>query len=259
MGFGGFLKKLAGAASFVPGPWQPFAAGASALWNAKDALSGGGGGLRPPMVPGTTGPGGVIMPAIYSLMSERGGGGGGGGGRLQRILDAVRGGANALGLGRPGGLDAKHLLMGIPAALGVKAAMGSSKRRDELLQEALARNRADYESGAPVRDAARTALLERLQGAGLQAPDLGGLRDNTNPFRRHFSASLPPMGQLSPPLRPPPGGETTTTPSGQTTPGYRDVTPKAKKKRAGGGGGTFERGGPRPPKGSRESQRMGLY
>ena len=144
----------------------------------------------------------------------------GGQSTIQKILGFFGNLGGKVGLGKPGGLDLKHLLLGGGAGLGLKAARDAAGRRDKYLEEAVQRNRDEYAASSPVRSAARSQMLDRLSGmGGTPMPDVSGLADTANPFRKNFNFSLqapggmgamPPVGPALPPLGPvgllPPGG-----------------------------------------------------
>lgn len=131
---------------------------------------------------------------ILKRLGGGGGGGGGIGGFLGGVWDKIKDVGGKVGLGKPGGLDAKHLLYGGAGLLGLKAARDAASKRDKYLQEAVGRNRSEYEAGVGNRAAARQMLSERLGGRGPAGPDMSGLRDTANPFRSNFSFSLQPPG-----------------------------------------------------------------
>ena len=110
------------------------------------------------------------------------GGSGGGGNNLLNILKTAAG----IGLGAKGVVDSHK----------------ATKKRNELADERLKVARRILEGTEGIRTSTNQAIESRVRGGALPPPNLTGLEDTANPFRRKFSfdAALP-AGPVRPPTR----------------------------------------------------------
>lgn len=173
-----------------------------------------------------------------------------GGGALSGLLGgggnplaALAGGASSL-FGGEGKSLLDRLLQaaGIGAGVsGIQSARGDSKRVDELRGEREALARQLFDESTPIRQRSNEVLLGRLNAGALPPPNLSGLQDTLNPFRRRFSFDLGTTAGAPPP-------------PGPRDPAPRDPSPRREPQRK-TAGPSRTRGGRRDTRGDEEIRR----
>lgn len=131
-----------------------------------------------------------------------------GGSQSGGITGLLGQGADLLGLRKEdGSIDFQKLLKGGALAGGALAAAGGMRdagrnegRRNEMMDESrgIAREQAEHgrqllAEAAPMRQAANAAILAKMNAAPRPLPNIAGLQDTANPFRKKFPGGVPPM------------------------------------------------------------------
>jgi len=168
------IKPIAQTAQFIPGPWQPFAAGISKAYNVYDAFKSGNplagiAALSAPM-PGGTGGGGFNIPGFGGGTFNIGGSGG-----VANLANPAGGGSNIFGsiyeYIMPGA-DNRGLLSNLGQTFGIG---GGGKTAAEILTEAAQGNPAIDQAiqDGMARGLNFEQILAELQGAGTVSPYAG--------------------------------------------------------------------------------------
>ena len=166
------IKPIAQSAQFIPGPWQPFAAGISKAYNVYDAFKSGNplAGIAALAAPMPGGKGGFQIPGFGGGTFNIGGSGG-----VANLTNPAGGGSNIFGsiyeYIMPGA-DNRGLLSNLGQTFGIG---GGGKTAADILTEAAQGNPAIDQAiqDGMARGLNFEQILAELQGAGAVSPYAG--------------------------------------------------------------------------------------